>query len=178
MLTDETLEKTESSVIKKISIPYFPSGMKLTTPLFFGGGIYFAVAGLPFWGVAVLVAGILILTTRYVTEINLQDKTYRDYLSFLWMPFNVEAKRFNSLDRIIITKGNYSQTINTRIQSRQLDWSDFTGTLLSDNGTLDLLTRNDKKELIKGLKEFAHFLKVGVEDQTTGVHYWIDLDKY
>lgn len=165
-------------MIKKISISYFPAGMKLSTPLFLGGGIYFAVSGHPFWGVAAIIAGVILVTTQYITEINLRDKSYRDYLSFLWMPFNVDAKRFNSLDRIVITKGNYSQTINTRIQSRQLDWSDYTGTLISDSGTLDLLTRSDKKELIKGLKEFADFLKVGVEDRTTGVHYWIDLQKY
>ncbi len=137
-------------MIKNISLPYFPTGVKLTTPLLFGGAIYFAVAGLPFWGLAAMIAGIIILTTQYITEINLLDKTYQDHLSFLWMPSNMGSKRFDTLDRIIITKGNYSQMINTRIRSGQLDWPDYTGTLISDNGTLDLLTRNYKKELING----------------------------
>jgi hypothetical protein len=105
----------------------------------------------------------------------LGEKKYHDYLSFLWIPVNAETNNFNSLDRIIVTKGNHAHTINTRAQSRQLDWSDYTGTLVMDNGTLDLLTRNNKTELIVGLKEFADFLKIGIEDRTTSEYFWIDL---
>jgi hypothetical protein len=46
-----------------------------------------------------------------------------------------------------------------------------------DNGTLDLLTRNSKKELIGGLKEFAEFLNVGIEDRTSSQYYWVDLTR-
>ena len=68
--------------------------------------------------------------------------------------------------------------LNSRSRSRQMDWAWFTGTLLLDeNKTLELLTKNDKHELIKGLKEFADFLGVDVEDQTTSRHYLIDISK-
>ena len=163
---------------KKITIPYFPKGLKYATPLFFGTGIYLIVIRYPIWGGLLILAGVVIITTNYVTEINLKEKSYRDYLSLLGLTLNEESKKFNKIDRIVITKGNYSQTINTRAQSRQLDWSDYTGTLILDNdNTLDLLTRNSKKELIKGLKEFTDFLKVGVEDRTTSEHRWVDMTK-
>ena len=163
---------------KKITIPYFAKGLKYATPLFFGTGIYLIVIRYPIWGVLLILAGVVIITTNYVTEIDLKEKTYRDYLSLLGLTLNVESKKFNKIDRILITKGSYSQTINTRAQSRQLDWSDYTGTLILDNdNTLDLLTRNNKKELIKGLKEFTDFLKVGVEDRTTNEHHWVDMTK-
>lgn len=163
---------------KKITIPYFPLGLKFTTPLLFGAGIYAATNEYVFWSVMLFVIGILILTTRYVTEINLKDKKYRDYLFFLGLPLNQKARTFAVLNHIVITKGNYAQTVNTRSQSRQFDWSDYTGTLLiDDTDALDLLTKNSKAELLKGLKEFVDFLQVDVEDRTTGQHYFIDMEK-
>jgi len=125
-----------------------------------------------------VVLGIIVLTTNYVTEINLGEKSYDDYLLFLWIPMNRDKKRFRFVDRIIISKGNYLQTINTRIQSRQMNWTDYTGTLILDNDKLDLVTHTNKKELLHALKTFSDFLKVDVEDRTTGDPYWIDMTKY
>jgi len=163
---------------KKVIIPYFPAGMKYASPIPFGGGIYLLIIGYPVWGAIVILLGIIILTTKYVTEINLGDKSYLDYLSFLGLPLNKDSKRFKSLDRIVISKGKYSQTINTRVQSRQMDWTDYTGTLILDNDTLDLVTNTDKKKLLHALREFSDFLKVDVEDRTSNQHYWIDMTKY
>ena len=163
---------------KKITISYFPKGLRYSTPLFFGAGLYLIITGSPVFGILLSLVGLLIMTTEYVTEINLKDKKYRDYLSLLWIPINEDSKKFNAIDRIIISKGNYAQTVNTRVQSRQFDWSDYTGTLILDTETLDLLTRNNKQELLKGLKEFSDFLHVGVEDRTTHEHYWVDMTKF
>jgi hypothetical protein len=165
--------------MKKITIPYFPTGIKYATPLLIGLGIYIWTIGYPIWlGILTLLA-IIILTTNYVTEINLDKKQYRDFLSFLWMPFEEEKMKFKMVDKIVITKGNHSQMLNSRSRSRSLDWSSFTGTLIIDeNKTLDLLTRTDRKELIKGLKEFVDFLKVDIEDQTTSEHFKVDITKY
>lgn len=163
---------------KRITVPYFHIGLKFITPPIFGTGIYLAIAGHPAWAFVLVLTGGIILTTRYITEINLTERKCRDYLSLLGIPLNEEAMEFKNLERIVITKGNYAQTINTRAQSRQMDWSDYTGTLIFDNDrTLDLLTRNNKAELIKGLKEFTDFLHVQVEDRSTNKHTWIDMSK-
>jgi hypothetical protein len=63
-------------------------------------------------------------------------------------------------------------------QIEQSSGRTFTGTLIFDNDTLDLLTTSDKKELLLELKELTDLLKVGVEDRTTPQHYWIDMAKY
>lgn len=132
----------------------------------------------PIWGILLIILAAIILTTNYVTEISLIEKSYRDYITMLGVKLNIEENRFNQLDRIVITKGNYAQTINTRAQSRQMEWADYTATLVMDkNITLDLVTRTDKQELMKGLKEFSDFLQVDVEDQTTGQHYLVDMKK-
>jgi hypothetical protein len=165
-------------VIKKIIIPYFPKGMKYATPVIAGLGIFLMITGHPVWGSLFLLPCPFILTTNYVTEINFDDKVYRDYIVMLGIAMSKEVKRFNHIDRIIITKGNYSQTLNTRVQSRQMNWSDYTGTLIHDGtGRLDLLTRTDKDELVKELVAYAAFLKVGIEDRTTRQHYWVDMNK-
>ncbi|HEX6889680.1 MAG TPA: hypothetical protein VF141_03270 [Chryseolinea sp.] len=163
---------------KKIIIPYFPKGMKYATPLLFGAGGYLFFIEHPIWGLILIVLGVIILTTKYVTEINLGDKSYDDYLSFLWIPLNRDKKRFRHIDKIVVSRGNHSQTVNTRIQSRQMDWTDYTGTLILDNDKLDLVTHTNKKELLHALREFSDFLKVDVEDRTTTEHFWIDMTKY
>jgi hypothetical protein len=163
---------------KKIIIPYFPKGLKFITPLLVGAGVWLMVIQHPIWGALPILLSAIILTTSYVTEINLSEKSYRDYVSMIGVKLNIEESRFKQLDRIVITKGNYAQMINTRVQSRQMDWADYTGTLLMDSDvTLDLLTRTDKQELLQGIKEFSDFLQVDVEDQTTNQHYWVDMKK-
>lgn len=169
----------EKRTMKIITIPYFPKGIRYTTPLFVGLGLYTWAIGLPIWTVILILLVIIILTTGYVTEINVDKQEFRDYLSFLWMPFEDERIKFNRVEKIVITKDSHSQMLNSRSRSRQLDWSSFTGTLITDeNKTLNLLTRTDKKELIKGLKEFVDLLNVDLEDRTTGEHFKIDVNQY
>ena len=162
---------------RRMTTPYFPAAMKFTTPLIFVAAIYLVITGTFVWSAILLVLGLLVLTTNYVTIIDMKDKSYKDYLSVLGLRLNEDKNKFKFVDRIVISKGNYSQTINTRVQSRQLDWSDYTATVLFDNDSLDLLTKNDKKELLKNIKDYSEFLKIGVEDRTTPQFFWIDMSK-
>lgn len=163
---------------KKITIPYFPIGLKYATPVIAGLGVYLAIAHYSIWAALLILLSVAILTSQYVTEIDLNKKVIHDYLEFMWIPLQNETKKFEQLDRIVVTKGSYSQTLNTRIQSRQIDWTDYTATLLMDNyNFIDLITRTEKRELLKALKEFSEFLKVGVEDRTTLQHYWVNMDR-
>jgi hypothetical protein len=163
---------------KKIIIPYFPKELKYFTPVLLGVAVFLFIKSYPIWAVVLVLVAILILATHYVTEIDLQQKRYSDYISLLGLRLSNEISSFQNLDHIVITKGRYAQTINTRVQSRQIDWVDYTATLLVDGGKpLNLITRNSKRELVSGIKPFADFLKVAVEDRTTRVHYWINFNK-
>lgn len=166
-------------MVKKISIPYFHKGIKYVTPLIFGCGVYLFAMGYYVWGILLFLIGIAILTTKYITEIDLNRKFYKDYLFVFGMHIDEDFRSFEKADRIVITKGDYSQMLNARSRSRQLDWVDYSGTVIFDDAsTLTLLTKIDKEELVRGLKEFAQILEVGIEDQTTHRHYWIDLSKF
>jgi hypothetical protein len=163
---------------KRITNSYFPKELKYFTPVVFAGGIYLLTLNEPVWCALAILLGVIVLTTKYVTEISLSDKKYEDYLSFLGLKLNHDHKKFNSIDRIVITKGNFSQkVVPPRGPDRMIKWSTFTGTLIFDNDTLDLLTTNNKKDLLLVLKEITTFLQVGVEDRTMAQHYWIDMTR-
>ena len=164
--------------MKRIT-PYFPSGLKYACIGFLGLSAYLMLHGHSGWSLTLILISVLILTTRYVTKIDLNKKHFRDYLSILAIPVNEESRGFRELHKIIITKGNHSPTVNTRVQSRQLDWSDYTGSLIFDEDqSLTLATKNSKKALIKALLPYATYLSIGIEDRTSSEHFSIRLDKY
>ena len=80
-------------MIKKITIPYFPTGLKYATPLAFGAAIYLIFINYPVWGGLLILLGAIVLTTKYVTEIDLSVKKYTDYLSLMWIPIKPETKK-------------------------------------------------------------------------------------
>jgi hypothetical protein len=159
---------------KRIIIPYFPSGLKYATPLFAGVAVYLIITSHWILASLLLCFSVLILTTFYVTEIDLEKRRYIDFLSVMGIPFSRESTSFQKLDRIIITKENHVQQLNSRIQSRTLRWSQYTGKLIFDNGhTLDLVSRPEKVKLVAGVKDFALFLQVPIQDLTTPEQPWI-----
>lgn len=164
--------------MKQLVIPYFPKAFHYITPVIFLGSVYLVVKGYFIWAPVVAIIGLLILTTKYVTAIDMQARQYVDYLFFLGLKLNKEYQRFERLEKIVVTKGHFSKAVHSRIQSHQFEITDYTATLVFDHGkTLDLLTKSDKRELLQGLKDFAPFLEVDVEDRSTPHHYWVDLSK-
>ncbi len=152
---------------KKIVIPYFPKGLKYTTPLMFGLAVFLSIKGLIVIGALLVLFIILIMTTNYVTEISMEEKRYWDYISMAGIQFSVETTSFSYLDRIIVTKENNAKRVTSRMQSRTMQWNSYTATLLFDHQkTLDLITLTDKHELMEGLQAFAAFLQVPIEDRT------------
>jgi len=154
---------------RTISLYYFPKGLRYVTPFSIVLGAFLIYLDYRVWGSVLLILSAFILTAKYITIIDLGKKEIIDAFRFFAISVGQEQKRFHKLNRIIITKGNYSQTINTRAQSRQLDWSDYTGTLIYDDiATLDLVTTQDKDKLVNDLKIYATSLTVSIEDSATG----------
>lgn len=164
---------------KKIITPYFPKGLKFIAPIICFTGLFIAFSGLYIFGLSIAVICVLIMTTNYVTEIDLTAKVIDDYMTIVWIDFNHESRIFQTIDKIVINKGNYAQNVQSRVQSRTMQWSDYTATLIlnDETRTIDLLTRTDKKDLLLELKSYSDFLKVGVEDHTTRDPYWIDMSQ-
>jgi hypothetical protein len=122
-----------------------------------------------YWIVAVIIVliTIFILTAQFTTVIDTGRKEFIDAFSFYGMSVGKERKQFRELNKIVITKGQYKQNINTRSQSRTLRWTDYTATLIYDNGRiLDLVTREDKSDVIVFAKLYSTALGIGIEDRS------------
>lgn len=151
-----------------IKIYYFPKGMRYTSAALLLAALYLMYLGYVVWGVLMWVMIFFILTAQYVTIIDSGSRNFVDAFSFFGIVITTEKRSFTTLDKIIITKGNYSKRITTRSTDRQLDWTDYTGTLIYDDvGELDLVTRQSKAELVEALKVYATALSVGIEDHST-----------
>jgi hypothetical protein len=119
------------------------------------------------WAIVVALMSAFIFTAQYVTTIDVSNRRFIDAFSFFGIAIDTEKTSYKTLDKIVITKGNYSQKATTRSTDRQIHWSDYTGTLIYDHsGALDLLTRQDKKELVEALKIYASALQVDIEDNS------------
>ncbi len=152
---------------KTITTPYFPSGARYITVLLMAVAVYLAVESHPVWAALLIAICLVILATRYVTLIDLGAKRYNEYVSVGGLKFGNESQSFERLHRIVITKKNYSQTMNSRVQSSVLRYSEYTGTLHHDErGRLDLLILRDKDDLVRDLKQYVEFLKVNIEDRS------------
>jgi len=160
----------------RITTPYFDLGFKIIgVPLLGVLAGYLVFGAYYLWVIPVVLLMVVSLTTFYVTEVDLEKKCYRDYLSLFFVPVSVERGNFSRLYNIVVTKQNLSQTLNTRAQTRTMKWTSFTGTLVMDgNKTLELLSKTDKTDLINGLLPMAQALNIPIEDQTSARHYVID----
>ncbi len=163
---------------KKIIIPYFHSGFKYAFPFIFLLGGLLIYWKLYIFGSIFLTFSVLSIGMYYVTEIDLRNKRYSDYFFFLGLKLYHKSEKFTGIDRVYLIKEDQAQTVSTRAQYRKLNWTEFTAILLFTNGkTLELLTKNDKRELMLQLLDMIKFLKTEVEDRTTPQHFWIDLNK-
>ena len=148
-----------------IFVFYFPKALRYIARVGIPGSTWLWYENLIVWGVLLLLVAVFILTAKYITVIGEHD--FSDAFGFFGIKVVTEKKRFKKLNKIVITKGSYSQNINTRSSSRQLDWTDYTGTLIyDDTESLDLITIDDKNQLFNELKVYASFLRVGIEDTT------------
>ncbi|MBT1700190.1 hypothetical protein KK083_25095 [Fulvivirgaceae bacterium PWU4] len=166
---------------KSLVVPYFPVVLVFLSPCLLIFGVYLIFSAIILWGFVVILAGSIFLTTRYVTEINLRNKTIKEYFAFLGFAFGVKVRRFKMIDRIVITKDR-SEYVSRRgpatlpggIPHRYGLW-DFTANLVYDeNIELELMTNRNKRKLIRGVKELALFLRIKIEDQSVTQPYILD----
>lgn len=133
-------------------------------------GVGFVVLGLVTLGRNPIVGGILlflsflIFTTHYRLRIDLDKKTYHDYLWILGFR-NGERGTFESVDYLFVRKSKISQKMQLRAASSTMHKEVFDGYLkLSGHHKIHLITNDDKESTVKFLKEKAALLNVPVMD--------------
>jgi hypothetical protein len=150
-------------------------GIIYVSPIIFGSGIYLLLAH-PIWGALLILTAAVIPTTAYTTRVDLQKRTFDDYLFFLGLKLQRETGRFEFVNEIVISKGDHQYKAASRVSDRTVHFNDYTATLIYNNDrALDLLTETDKKKLIKKIRNLAKYLAVPVKDHAVAEPYEIDL---
>jgi hypothetical protein len=169
-------------MVKKLKVGYFPKMFILAIPSGLALGIYFYNGYYPRAGIITgllgVLMGILTLTTFYITAFDLKARVYMDYISILGLRFNNKKRGFRRIEKVVITQGHHKHTVRfPGAEPYLVNWREFSAVLLYDNEELELITKKDKRKLIKEIKGIADFFKVDIEDQSVREPYVIDLKK-
>jgi hypothetical protein len=169
-------------MVKRLKVGYFPKMLILVTPSGLVLGTYFYYGYYPLTGIIIgvlgVLMGILTLTTFYITAFDLKARVYNDYISILGLRFNHKTRGFRRMEKIIITRGHNEHTVRfPGAEPYLVNSREFSAVLLYDNEELELITKKDKRRLIKEIKGIADFFKVDIEDQSVREPYLIDLKK-
>lgn len=144
---------------KKIVIYYFPAGMRYGSWALLPLSAFLIWQQAYIWSAVLPVVFLIILSTRYVTEIDPQRKAYADYVFFLGLRLGIERSRYDSIRGITISRSSETTQVRSRVQDRRFNWTAYTATLHFDDGqTLDLVT-SVSYEAVKGeALGYAEFL--------------------
>lgn len=147
---------------------YVPWRMVWGLPLIFGS-LLLLLSGHPVFGAMLVLLGVVILTTHYGLEIDLGNKSYREYLWVLGAKSG-EVKRFEQVHYVFIKKVKVSQTMNSRVSSTTIRKDQFDGYIkFSEDDKIHLRSEDKKGDLIKKVKEVSADLGVKIIDYTSGV---------
>lgn len=146
---------------------YIPWRFVWGLPLIFGS-LLLLLLGHPVIGAFFLLLAILILTTHYGLEIDLDTKSYREYTWVLGTR-NGETKRFEEVQYVFIKKSKVSQTLNSQVSSTTIRKDQFDGYIkFSEDEKIHLRSEDKKEALLEKVKKASADLGVKIVDYTSG----------
>jgi hypothetical protein len=164
------------------SSPCWPSNMAhnkldFKTQFFFPGGVVFVGAVLILFspmvmvshltlGIMVLFGGVVTATTHVRIGIDLQNKTYREYIVFLGLRIG-KYERFHELDYLFVRKAKVSRTSSNRVSSTTVYGERYEGYLHYDGDVmLHLFSQGKKAKVVEQLNKLSTQLNLRVVDKT------------
>lgn len=119
----------------------------------------------PVIGAVILIGGIIIVSTHYRMKIDYSNKRYSEYIWLLGLKTGIEQKSFISPEYLFIKKTQVSQTLNSRVSSTTIQKEQYDGFLkFSEDDKVHLMTYDNKKTILKKLREIASQLNLKVVD--------------
>lgn len=107
---------------------------------------------------------LIIFTTHYRLQLDLDNKVYHDYVWVLGMKHG-EKGRFDRIEYLFVKKSKVSQTMYSRGASSTIKKELYDGYLKFSNGKkIHLSTKENKADLIANLKGMGTQLNVRVID--------------
>ncbi|HRI79557.1 MAG TPA: hypothetical protein PLR06_08475 [Cyclobacteriaceae bacterium] len=144
---------------------YFPGSIIFIGVLLLGAsGWLFVTKGLA--GFVPLVFAVVIFTTHYRLQINLDEKEYREWLWVIGFKIE-EKKKFEKIEYLYIKKSIESQRLNSRGSSMVSRREVFDGYLkFSEENKIHIDTHTNKDKLLKKLNPIATALDTRIIDYT------------
>lgn len=145
---------------------YFPWQFRLVAALVVVGAFALSARNVVVASVFIGIA-LLVITAGEGTMINVANKTYQEYTSFLFFLKVGHDIKYESLDKIFINSSKVSQrvytahTLSSTIHSKRV-YNAFLK--LSDGEKIKLLANSDKDQLMRKLTPAAHTLGIRIED--------------
>jgi hypothetical protein len=149
-----------------------------TSPYFSGIfiflGIFLALIGLPLLFTSIVGAMILLLlsliifTTHYRLSIDFDTKTFHDYVWFLGFK-NGEKGKFEQVEYVFVKKSAISQKMQLKAANSTIRKEVYDGYLkFSEEEKIHLLTKDNKQDVVKKLREISTMLNVKIIDYSRG----------
>lgn len=154
-------------------IDFKVSGYFSMTFLILGGilvffGLIALLESLWLLGLLLWLVSLLIFTTHYRLRIDVETKTFHDYLWVLGMKHGEKGK-FDAVEYLFIKKAKVSQTMSVKVASTTIEKDVYDGYLkFSDGNKIHLLTKDSKVALQKRLNVIAEKLQTKITDYTEG----------
>ncbi|MEZ4972486.1 MAG: hypothetical protein R2820_04215 [Cyclobacteriaceae bacterium] len=149
------------------TLPYFSGTMTFLGVLLLFSGLWMMSMNI-LVGLVLVLLSVVILTTHYRVSIDLDNKSFHDYLWILGIRRG-ERGQFDNLEYLFIKKNKISQTMRLKVASTTVRKEVYDGYLrFSVSHKIHLLTMDDKSKLMNRLKVIAQQLNSRVIDYSDG----------
>ncbi|HOX81650.1 MAG TPA: hypothetical protein PLJ60_00685 [Chryseolinea sp.] len=146
---------------------YFSETIFIIGVIFSLTGIFVLFANIII-GLGLLFSSVVIFTTHYRLSIDYEKKVFHDYLWILGMKSG-EKGNFEEVEYLFIKKNRVSQTMSVKVASATVRKEVYDGYLrFSETEKIHLLTKDNKKNVVKKLREISSMLKVRIIDYSEG----------
>jgi hypothetical protein len=128
------------------------------------------ISGYPFIAAILSFLSLLIFTARGGLEVDLEKKTYREYMSFLWVIRMGKPVKIKAVEYIFINSNNVSRKIYTAHTSQSSTFKDreYNAFIKFSNGDkVKIMSRKDKQPLLEYSSALAKQMETSLVDYTT-----------
>lgn len=157
---------------------YFPGSFRIAGTSFVAFGVLIAFVNI-YIGVALAIAGILIVTTQYRLAIDFNNRVYDEYVWVLGVRSG-EKTRFEKVDYIFIKENHTRQTMTFRVAQTSFVLEIYHGYLkFSDTDKIHLASDASKPALVNRMRRIAQQVNCDVIDYTgeVAIQIWAKADR-
>ncbi|MEQ8927225.1 MAG: hypothetical protein RLO81_15495 [Fulvivirga sp.] len=115
------------------------------------------------WYVLILILFGITATMKYQLSVDTQSKIITDATKILGQNVKKYEYRYKELRAIRLDKENEGYTANSRSRERQVNFTMYTASIITDKEDVEILTSSNYKSFSEKLKQFADELNLEIQ---------------